>query len=154
MFLYQSKPCEWCYDWFAGGWHSSIIHSQEEGRMQVFSIFTPQLFPENLQCDFEDISAFESVIVRRAESVLHRLFTYDIFRPLFENLYPTPRLEITLWGVLSAGHVHRLVSVCWIFEGPSGLLTHSWFCQSTYATVMDKIKSPEHVLVGRISELR
>lgn len=106
MFLYQSKPCEWCYDWFAGGWHSSIIHSQEEGRMQVFSIFTPQLFPENLQCDFEDISAFESVIVRRAESVLHRLFTYDIFRPLFEDLYPTSSLEITLWGVLSTGHVH------------------------------------------------
>lgn len=64
--------------------------------MQVFSIFTPQLFPESLQCDFEDISAFESVIVRRAESVLDRLFTYDIFRPPFENLYPTPSLEITL----------------------------------------------------------
>lgn len=64
--------------------------------MQVFSIFTPQLFPENLQCDFEDDSAFESVIVRRAESGLHRLFIYDIFRPLFQNLYPIHCLKIPL----------------------------------------------------------
>lgn len=109
MFLYQSKTCEWCYDWFAEDWHSSIIDSEEERRMQVFSIFTPQLFPENLQCDFEDNSAFESVIVRRAESVLHRLFTYDIFRLLFENLYAIHCLKIPPWGILSTWHVHWTV---------------------------------------------
>lgn len=47
-----------------------------------------------------------------------------------------------------------MVLVCWIFEGPSGLLTRSWLCQSTYTAAMEKIKFPEHVLVVRISGFR
>lgn len=78
--------------------------------MQVFPIFIPQLLPEKKsQCDFEDNFACESVIVRRAESVLHRLFTYDIFRPLFENLYLIHCLKILLWGILSPWQVRWAV---------------------------------------------
>lgn len=65
--------------------------------MQVFPIFIPQLLPEkNPSVILKIIFACESVIVRRAESVLHGLFTYDIFRPLFENLYLVHCLKIPL----------------------------------------------------------
>lgn len=137
----------------AEDWHSSIIDSEEERRMQVFPILSPRLFSEKNSSEIWRIILPLNLLLSGGLSQSFIDYSHMTSLDLYLRIY----ISFTAWKYCCEGfYLHDkstgMFALCWIFESPSGLLAYCWLYQSTYITVMEEIKFPEHVL--RISEFK